>query len=156
MYTVIVGNVGTVYDGASLREAQSHYREYRAQSKGGYGRAAGETVTLTRNGEPMRKHTSPVKVPPVGELTRLIRALKREIGDEYRVEGQEPDDTTPRMSVTVGCNTATGAWSYQTGDNSYTGGAYGFRDWAVVEIDRGCNSRDVARDIREQLREMSA
>jgi hypothetical protein len=27
-------------------------------------------------------------------------------------------------------------WDYQTGDNSFHGSAYGYREWAVVDLDR--------------------
>lgn len=92
-----------------------------------------------------------MKTPRIGELTKLIKALKRDIGDEYRVEGQ--DDDIPTMQITIGCNTDTGGWSYQTGDNSFTGGAYGYPVWGVGYITRRCRSRDVAQDIIDQIRD---
>ena len=45
-YQVIVGNIGTVYDGDSVDEAERVYQEYKSQSQSKHGRAAGETVTL--------------------------------------------------------------------------------------------------------------
>jgi hypothetical protein len=45
-YQVIVGNVGTVYDGDSRDNAHLAFEEYVAQSRNGYGRAAGESVAL--------------------------------------------------------------------------------------------------------------
>lgn len=45
-FQVIVGNIGTVYYGASKRDAIREYNEYVDISLSGYGRAAGETVTL--------------------------------------------------------------------------------------------------------------
>jgi hypothetical protein len=50
-HEVIVGNVGIVYDGQSDMEASYSFNEYRAQSREGYGRAAGESVTWLRDGE---------------------------------------------------------------------------------------------------------
>lgn len=55
-YTVIAGNIGTVCETASAREAINAYSEYRMQSDKGYGRAAGEPVTLLRNGELVAEH----------------------------------------------------------------------------------------------------
>ena len=55
-YTIIVGNIGKVYDNTSAREAINAYTEYRIQSDKGYGRAAGETVSLLRNGELVAEH----------------------------------------------------------------------------------------------------
>lgn len=94
------------------------------------------------------------KLPTVSELASLIVSLKKTIGDDYRAY-EDDDSTTPSMLVTVGANEK-GEWSYQTGDNSYTGGAYGFPHWAVVAIDRRSNSRDVARDIQSQLADLMA
>jgi hypothetical protein len=55
-YQVIVGNVGTTYDGPSRILATAGYGEYKRQSQQGYGRVAGESVTLMRDGEPMWEH----------------------------------------------------------------------------------------------------
>lgn len=46
-FEVAVGNIGVVHSGGK-REAQRVFREYREQSRTGYGRAAGESVTLLR------------------------------------------------------------------------------------------------------------
>lgn len=45
-YQVIVGNIGTVYDGASFIEAKQAYSDYRKQSRANCGRASGESVTM--------------------------------------------------------------------------------------------------------------
>ena len=45
-YRVIVGNIGTVYDGGELSKAKEAFKEYKAQSVEGCGRAASEPVTL--------------------------------------------------------------------------------------------------------------
>jgi hypothetical protein len=58
-YEVIVGNIGTVYDGDDLSEAERVYEEYVGQSKGGYGRAADEDVTLMGDGEPIQEYDAP-------------------------------------------------------------------------------------------------
>lgn len=91
--------------------------------------------------------TTKTKLPRIGQLASLLRLLKKDIGDDYRVEGQDFDDTTPTMQVTVGCNIETGDWSYQTGDNSYSGGAYGYAHWGVGYLTRRSNCNDVAKDI---------
>ncbi len=51
IYTVLVGNIGTVYDGPLLKQALEDYGEYKRQSISNYGRAAGEPVTLLKDGE---------------------------------------------------------------------------------------------------------
>ena len=91
-------------------------------------------------------------LPTIIELSALIRAIKPTISDEYRASGE---DALPCVDLTVGWSPESGEWSYQTGDNSYTGGAYLHRVWGVVTIYRRSNSRELARDIREQLAEQS-
>lgn len=84
------------------------------------------------------------------QIVALIKALKPTIGAEYRGSGCE-DSKTPSMDVTIGADV--NGWAYQTGDNSFTGGAYGYSQWATVTIDRRSNSRMVAEDVISQLRE---
>lgn len=55
-YEVVVGNIGTTYSGVLLKEALTHYSEYKSQSVNDYGRAAGEQVTLFKDGEPLYEH----------------------------------------------------------------------------------------------------
>jgi hypothetical protein len=57
-YKVVVGNVGTVYEGSDEDEAKRTYTEYVTQSKTPRsGRAAGESVTLMHGGEVHEEHT---------------------------------------------------------------------------------------------------
>ena len=95
------------------------------------------------------------------EIRGLLIELKKQIDDEYRCS-DDPEDTIPGMCVTIGSAHAisevtgkklkrTGAWSWQTGDNSYTGGAYGFPYWGVVSLYRDSNCRDLARDCMDQI-----
>lgn len=56
LYSVIVGNVGTVYAGDEPHEAKRHYAAYVELSRGTTGRAAGEPVTLMKDGEPIQEH----------------------------------------------------------------------------------------------------
>lgn len=55
-YQVIVGNIGTVYDGSNEKEATKHFREYKRQSERGLGRAGCEPVTLMEDNEVKREH----------------------------------------------------------------------------------------------------
>lgn len=88
------------------------------------------------------------------DIARLIVALKKEIHDDYRAT-DDPDDNTPGMCVTFGTNDGV-EWSYQTGDNSYTGSCYGKRHWGVVYIHRRSNSKEVAKDAVDQMAEAMA
>lgn len=52
-YQVIVSNIGQVYDGDDEAEARRLYTLYVEKSKGNEGRAAGENVTVMKDGEPL-------------------------------------------------------------------------------------------------------
>lgn len=83
------------------------------------------------------------------EICTLLKHLKREIGDDYRAS-DDPDDTTPGMQVTV--STRDGSdWSYQTGDNSYSGGCYGHPHWSVVYLYRRSNCAELASSAVSEL-----
>jgi hypothetical protein len=157
-FSVIVGNIGTVCDGQTRAEAVKHYKEYVLQSKTEYGRASGETVTMFRHENGMEsialEYVPKVKLPTIAEIRSLLVSLKPTIGDEYRSEGCE--DGPPSMDVTVGWTPSTGSWSYQTGDNSFTGGAYGHPHWAVISLNRRSNSTELAKDVIEQLADLHA
>jgi hypothetical protein len=56
IYEVIVGNIGTVYTGTSKAEAIKRFNTYVAQSKSLRGRAGGESVTIIKDGEPIKEH----------------------------------------------------------------------------------------------------
>lgn len=60
-YEVIVGNVGRVFESENLFTASKVYGEYKRQSRGSYGRAANEPVTLMADGEPLYEY-NPVMV----------------------------------------------------------------------------------------------
>ena len=94
------------------------------------------------------------KLPTIKDLSALVKAVKADLSDEYRVS-DDGDDNTPGIQLTVGANEK-GEWSYQTGDNSFTGGAYHFPHWAVVGVYRRSNSREVAREIQDQLADLMA
>ncbi len=94
--------------------------------------------------------------PPVSAIRALLVELKKQIADEYRCTDDSEDDT-PGMCVTIGADgKGRGSWSYQTGDNSFTGGAYGFPHWAVVYLHRRDNSTELARAAVEELHELAA
>jgi len=151
-HQILVGNIGNVLDTASQKEAQRAFSEYKAQSKEGYGRASGEPVTWFKDGEIFREYAPKPKFPRIGELRALFISLKSAIEDDFRADEFDESDT-PSMCVTIGANER-GEWSYQTGDNSFTGGAYGFPDWAVVTLHRRSNSTELAREVVSQLADL--
>lgn len=83
----------------------------------------------------------------------MLKALKPDIGDDYRAYEFDDEDNLPSMLVTVGAReTKDGIeWNYQTGDNSFTGGAYGFTDWGTAALYRRSNTKELATDIADQL-----
>lgn len=93
--------------------------------------------------------------PMVREWRKLFVALKKDIGDEYRADEQ---DDRPGMSVTIGFTPESedkdASWSYQTGDNSFSGGAYGHPHWAVISLYRTSNSTELANDCADQIAEL--
>jgi hypothetical protein len=92
------------------------------------------------------------KLPTISELSELVRAVKQSICDDYQAF---ENDETPGIQLTVACDDE-GSWDYQTGDNSYSGAAYFYPHWAVVGVYRRSNSKEVARDIQDQLSEALA
>ena len=57
--------------------------------------------------------------------------------------------------LTVGADLALN-WSYQLGDNSFTGGAYHFPHWAVVSFNIDTDPYELADEICDQLEEAMA
>ena len=88
-----------------------------------------------------------MSLPTIKDVSALVRSIKPCIADEYIGE----DDTLPGIDLTVGYDPETGGWSYQTGDNSYTGGAYHYPILGVGRVYRRSNSRELARDIINEI-----
>jgi len=95
----------------------------------------------------------------VPQWTRLIASLIPQIDDDYRAT-EDPDDDVPGMCLTIGFTPETeerdASWNYQTGDNSYTGGAYSHPHWGVVSLYRDSVPADVADDAADQIGELCA
>jgi len=54
-YHVVVGNIGEVYSGGFYQSALDAFMVYQRKSISGEGRAAGEDVTMLRDGEIVRE-----------------------------------------------------------------------------------------------------
>lgn len=93
--------------------------------------------------------TKRMPLPKIINLCSLLVQLKPQIEDDYIAEG----DHLPSIQVTIGANIE-GEWSYQTGDNSYSGAAYNYPHWAVIQLYRRSNCLELARDIRNELSEL--
>lgn len=93
-----------------------------------------------------------IRVPSTTEISALLKSLKNSIGDEYRAS-DDPEDDKPGMQVTIGANES-GGWNYQIGDNSFSGGAYGYSFWSVVSLYRNSNCKELAKTIQDDLIEV--
>lgn len=83
------------------------------------------------------------------DMAKLAKRLIPQIHDEYRCS-DDPDDETPGMQVTVGVTVeddGTLSWNYQTGDNSYAGGAYGHPTWGIGYLYRDTDPEEFADSI---------
>ena len=95
-------------------------------------------------------------LPSIREVSALVRHVAKQVprandpdANDYRMD----DESLPSIDLTIGFNPDDGSWSYQTGDNSFTGGVYGYPIWAVTSVYRRQDSRAVARDLINQLYE---
>ena len=96
-----------------------------------------------------------MKLPTIKEIAALVRHVKSYVPkDDSDYIADEEDK--PGIDLTIGVDVETGDWSYQSGDNSYMGGAYRYRDWGVTRVYRSSNSRDVARDLLDQVADAAA
>jgi len=93
------------------------------------------------------------KTPPIAQVAKLCAAIKRD------TDFNDPDLVDPYddfgegvIEITIGAD-PDGGWSYQTGDNSFTGGAYGFPYWGTGYILADTNCRDLARDLVDQIKD---
>lgn len=84
------------------------------------------------------------------QMYALVAECITYIEDDYRAEGCENSDE-PSMTLTVGANAK--GWNHQTGDNSFTGGDYGFENWAVATLSRDSDPHEEAESIIAQLSE---
>lgn len=89
------------------------------------------------------------------EWAALLRSLKGDIADDFRAS-DDAEDSTPGMCVTFGVTWRAGefSWSYQTGDNSFTGGAYGHRTWSVVSLYRRSNCAELSAEAVAEALEL--
>ena len=55
-YEIVVGNIGTVYSGTNKSDASMTWIAYVDASESKSGRAAGEDVTMFKNGEIVKEH----------------------------------------------------------------------------------------------------
>lgn len=83
----------------------------------------------------------------VENLVAVINAVKKEIDDDMIQEGGDE----PSIQITISTDRACGQWSYQTGDNCYSGSCYGDPYWGVGRIHRDTDASELVRELIEDL-----
>jgi hypothetical protein len=89
--------------------------------------------------------------PTKKALVKLVKAIKEDVrqhgGNAFSFQ-----TGAKSLTLTVGASgEGRDSWSFQTGDNSFMGGAYLYPHWAVVEVSVRDNAEEVADDILDQL-----
>lgn len=88
-------------------------------------------------------------LPYKKDIVAVLRDQKRYIHDDYRAVDCE-SDTSPSVDMTFGTDGKGRRFGCQTGDNSYTGDAYGWPHWAIVVLRRRSNCEELADEVLEQ------
>ena len=63
-------------------------------------------------------------------------------------------DDGPEYQITFGLSKDGKSWNYQTGDNSFTGGAYGFEHWAITYLYEGITVDSLYKEMIDQWDEL--
>lgn len=96
------------------------------------------------------------KLPAIAHLYPVLQYVKGDVPLARSHDAKDytaDEESAPGIDITIGWNPESGDWSYQTGDNSFTGGAYGYPVWATGRVYRSTNCRELARDLIAQLDE---
>jgi len=90
------------------------------------------------------------KFPRIPCVAKALREIKRSgIRDEYRAF---EEDDIPGIMITLGANGDDSTdWVIQTGDNSYSGCAYGYLYWGVGGLYRRSNCLELARELIDEI-----
>ena len=89
------------------------------------------------------------------EIVELVRGLIPSIGDDDRAT-DDPDDDVPGMQLTIASDETLEKWSYQTGDNSFSGGCYSLPIWGVAYLSRESDPEETAKELIEEILEALA
>jgi hypothetical protein len=84
-----------------------------------------------------------MQLPTIKELAKALTDIKRFIDRDVR-----------EIDVTLAADER--GYALQAGDNSFTGAAYSFRHWGVGVVQRRTNSRELAKDLINQCRELAS
>ena len=78
-------------------------------------------------------------------ITLNLAEWKKWIGEETE------EDEIPYNNLTIGLSDDGTEWSYQTGDNSYTGGAYCFPNWVVLTFTKETTPQELFEEFNSEL-----
>ena len=70
--------------------------------------------------------------------------------DTFRKDAEEYE----YIDITIAVSDNGDTWNYQTGDNSYTGGAYSLPHWAVTSIYPDTDPLELYDEIIDQLEDL--
>ena len=105
-------------------------------------------------------NTSPLSAQVCADIKNFIfgnidqwRDTAKEI--ESEAIAYDPDNQEYLgLDLTIAASETGDDWNFQTGDNSYTGGAYGLPNWAVTSIQPDSDPLEVYDDVIDQLEEL--
>ena len=80
-------------------------------------------------------------------LIELINSIQLDIEDDFIQEG----DDEPSIQLTISVNPECDEWTYQTGDNSFTGSCYHHPYWGVSSVYRDSDAEELADYLIDDL-----
>ena len=89
------------------------------------------------------------------EIKEHLLSLKSDDNYSYYMSVNCEETEGEGLSLTYSCNDEMTEWNWQSGDNSYTGGAYGLPHWAVVNVQLRDNVNDIVNEIFSQWGELT-
>lgn len=96
-------------------------------------------------------------LPTIEEVAEIVTDVVRSLSNYDDEELTEMDGVIDLTIATNG-DTVEGFgcsdWGFQTGDNSYTGSCYRYRNWAVTSISKDTNPLETAQELVDQLDEL--
>lgn len=90
---------------------------------------------------------------------RHYSTFRREVEDLLKfLKKQSLGPRTKGLHITLGITPSEDglSWDYQTGDNSFTGGAYGHPHWVLLYLMGRSNCKELSKEAVEQLKELLA
>lgn len=89
--------------------------------------------------------------PTVEDMITIIQAVQEDL-TQWDLEETDITFATDFIQDPV---TGSIEWTFQTGDNSYTGSCYSYAHWAIGTIDKETSPKELALDIVDQLEELA-